>query len=264
MSIHTICIKHKKANLRYFIELSYKGTFFHGWQIQPNAISVQETLEKALTLLLREPIAIVGAGRTDTGVHAKYITAHFETEQIFEPESLVFKLNSYLPASIAIQNILKVNPDAHARFDALTRAYEYRIIRKKNPFETESAYLLKGNLDVEAMNSAAKELLQYTNFKCFSKSKTDVKTYNCELFYAYWEENDDLLVFKISANRFLRNMVRAIVGTLIEVGQSKLTVNDVHKIIASEDRGQAGYSVPAKGLYLTEVTYPKSIYPANE
>ena len=250
--------------MRYFIELSYKGTFFHGWQIQPNAISVQETLEKALSLLLRESIGIVGAGRTDTGVHAKYIAAHFETQASFDPEKLVFKLNSYLPESIAIRKIFRVSSEAHARFDALTRAYEYRIVRHKNPFETESAYFLKANLDIEAMNTAASALLKYTNFKCFSKSKTDVKTYNCELFYAKWEEQGDLLLFKISANRFLRNMVRAIVGTLIDVGLGKLTIEDVHRIIASENRGEAGYSVPAKGLYLTEVTYPESIYPINE
>jgi len=264
--LHTIYVNLniKKANLRYFIELSYKGTFFHGWQIQPNAVSVQETLEKALSLLLREPINIVGAGRTDTGVHAKYIVAHFETEVDFEPEKLKFKLNSYLLESIAIQNIFEVTPNAHARFDALTRAYEYRIVRQKNPFETEQAYFLKGKLDVEAMNTAASELLNYTNFKCFSKSKTDVKTYNCKLFYAYWEEHDNLLVFKISANRFLRNMVRAIVGTLIDVGLGKLTVDDIHKILASQNRSEAGYSVPAKGLYLTKVTYPESIYPINE
>lgn len=250
--------------MRYFIELSYKGTFFHGWQIQPNAVSVQETLEKALSLLLRVPISIVGAGRTDTGVHAKYIAAHFETEVPFESKKLIFKLNSYLPETIAIQDIFKVMPEAHARFDALTRAYEYRIVRRKNPFETENAYYLNGHLDIEAMNESAAALLKYTNFKCFSKSKTDVKTYNCELFYAKWEQQGDLLLFKISANRFLRNMVRAIVGTLIDVGLGKLTINDVHRIIASENRSEAGYSVPAKGLYLTEVTYPESIYPINE
>jgi len=150
--------------LRYFIELSYKGTFFHGWQIQPNAVSVQETLEKALSLLLRESIGIVGAGRTDTGVHAKFIVCHFETDVNFDPEKLAFKLNSYLKDSIAISSIYNVVPTAHARFDALTRAYEYRIVRRKNPFETESAYFLKGHLDIQAMNSAAAELLNYTNF----------------------------------------------------------------------------------------------------
>ena len=250
--------------MRYFIELSYKGTFFHGWQIQPNAVSVQETLEKALSLILREKIGVVGAGRTDAGVHAKHIVAHFETEKEFDLEKMIFKLNSVLPETVAIKRIYKVTANAHARFDALTRAYEYRIVRQKNPFETESAYFFKGKLDVEAMNSAAAELLNYTNFKCFSKSKTDVKTYNCTMFYAYWEEKDNVLTFHVSANRFLRNMVRAIVGTLIDIGIGKLQVDDIHKILASQNRSEAGYSVPAKGLYLTNVTYPKTIYITNE
>ena len=250
--------------MRYFIELSYKGTDFHGWQIQPNASSVQETIEKALSLLLRETQKITGAGRTDTGVHAKYIVAHFDTEQHFDTEKLVYKLNSFLPESIAISSIFEVQPEAHARFDATERAYEYRVITKKNPFETESAYLLKSTLDVEAMNAAAKKMLSYTDFKCFSKSKTDVKTYNCDLFYAYWEEKKDLLVFHIAANRFLRNMVRAIVGTLLEIGSGKLPVTAIDQIIASKNRSEAGYSVPAKGLYLTKVVYPKSIYLTNE
>ena len=250
--------------MRYFIELSYKGTFFHGWQIQPNAVSVQETLEKALSLILREKIGVVGAGRTDAGVHAKHIVAHFETEKEFDLEKMIFKLNSVLPETVAIKRIYKVTTNAHARFDALTRAYEYRIVRTKNPFEIESAYFLKGKLDVEAMNSAAAELLNYTNFKCFSKSKTDVKTYNCTMFYAYWEEKDNVLTFHVSANRFLRNMVRAIVGTLIDIGIGKLQVDDIHKILASQNRSEAGYSVPAKGLYLTNVTYPKTIYITNE
>ena len=245
--------------MRYFIELSYNGTHFHGWQKQPNAASVQETIENALTLLLKEETVIMGAGRTDTGVHAKFMVAHFDTKISFDVESLIFKLNSFLPTSIAIRNIYSVKPEVHARFDALTRAYEYRLVIQKNPFETESAYHLKGNLDVEAMNKAAEKLLNYTNFKCFSKSKTDVKTYDCKLFYAYWEKHDDVLLFKISANRFLRNMVRAIVGTLIEVGQAKLNIEDIDRIIESKNRSEAGYSVPAKGLYLTEVMYPEDI-----
>ena len=245
--------------MRYFIELSYNGTHFHGWQKQPNAASVQESVENALTLLLKEKTVIMGAGRTDTGVHAKFMVAHFDTEIDFDNELLIFKLNSFLPTSIAIRNIYSVKPEAHARFDALTRAYEYRLVTQKNPFETESAYHLKGNLDVEAMNKATEKLLNYSNFKCFSKSKTDVKTYDCKLFYAYWEVNNDILIFKISANRFLRNMVRAIVGTLIEVGQGKLNVKDIDRIIESKNRSEAGYSVPAKGLYLTEVTYPEDI-----
>lgn len=250
--------------MRYFIELSYNGTSFHGWQIQPNATSVQQTVENALSLILRETISIVGAGRTDAGVHAKYIVAHFNTKTKFEANNLVYKLNSFLPESIAIQNIFRVKPEAHARFDATARAYEYRIITQKNPFETNSAYLLKTTLNVEAMNAAAKKMLNYTNFKCFSKSKTDVKTYNCEIFYAYWEQVDHVLIFHISANRFLRNMVRAIVGTLLEIGSGKLPIEAIDKIIASENRSEAGYSVPAKGLYLTKVIYPKSIYITNE
>ena len=249
--------------MRYFIELSYDGTEFHGWQIQPNAISVQEIIEKALSLLLKTNTNIVGAGRTDAGVHAKYIVAHFDTDCNFESENLVYKLNSFLPKSIAIRNIFEVNTDAHARFSATSRAYEYRIITNKNPFETQTAYFLKNELDIDIMNLAAKKMLNYTNFKCFSKSKTDVKTYNCELYYAFWEKQNDILVFKISANRFLRNMVRAIVGTLIEIGSNKLPIEAMDSIIASENRSNAGYSVPAKGLYLTDVAYPKNINVIN-
>jgi len=251
--------KDKIQDLRYFIELSYNGTSFHGWQIQPNAISVQESIEKALTTLLREPQSIVGAGRTDAGVHAKFMVAHFETDVNFKEVELVFKLNSFLSESIAIDCIYKVSLEAHARFDAVARAYEYRLVTTKNPFEIESAHFVNKSLDLEAMNKAAKKMLEYTNFKCFSKSKTDVKTYNCDLFYAFWEQEHDLLVFKISANRFLRNMVRAIVGTLIDIGSGKLKVEDMDRIIASQNRGDAGYSVPAKGLYLTEVSYPESV-----
>ncbi len=245
--------------MRYFIELSYNGATFHGWQIQPDVISVQESIEKALSVLLRKPQSIVGAGRTDAGVHAKFMVAHFETDVNFETEQLKFKLNSFLPESIAIYNIYIVKNEAHARFDAMARAYEYRVVTEKNPFETNSTHLVKLPLDVNKMNLAAKRMLAYTNFKCFSKSKTDVKTYNCDLFYAFWEQENNCLVFKISANRFLRNMVRAIVGTLLEIGSGKLELEDIDRIIRSENRSEAGYSVPAKGLYLTEVLYPESI-----
>ncbi len=245
--------------MRYFIELSYNGATFHGWQIQPDVISVQESIEKALSVLLRKPQSIVGAGRTDAGVHAKFMVAHFETDVNFETEQLKFKLNSFLPESIAIYNIYIVKNEAHARFDAMARAYEYRVVTEKNPFEINSTHLVKLPLDVNKMNLAAKRMLAYTNFKCFSKSKTDVKTYNCDLFYAFWEQENNCLVFKISANRFLRNMVRAIVGTLLEIGSGKLELEDIDRIIRSENRSEAGYSVPAKGLYLTEVLYPESI-----
>ncbi len=251
----------KKQHLRYFIELSYNGASFHGWQIQPNANSVQETIEKALSLILRTSISIVGAGRTDAGVHAKFMTAHFDTEVIFVPKDLTHKLNSLLKEPIAIYKIYVVQSEAHARFDAHRRAYEYRVITRKNPFENSYAYLVNQSLDVVKMNEAAALLLKYKNFKCFSKSNTDVKTYNCDLFRSEWilEENH-LLVFHIAANRFLRNMVRAVVGTLLEVGLGKLDIKDIDRILQSEDRGEAGYSVPAKGLYLTEVVYPESVF----
>ncbi|WP_103866972.1 tRNA pseudouridine(38-40) synthase TruA [Aquimarina sp. I32.4] len=246
--------------MRYFLELSYNGTPYHGWQRQPNAISVQEVLEDSLSTILRNKVTIVGAGRTDTGVHAKQIMAHFDYEFELESEQLRYKLNSILPPQIAIQNVSRVHENAHARFYAISRSYEYYITTVKDPFRIDKSYYVKKTLDVEAMNKAAKLLLNYTNFKCFSKSKTDVKTYNCNITNAVWEYKEDQLVFKISANRFLRNMVRAIVGTLVEIGEHKLNIEDLVAIIKSENRSQAGYSVPAHGLYLTAVMYPQYIY----
>jgi len=246
--------------LRYFLELSYDGTPYHGWQRQPNAISVQEVLENSLSTLLRTKVNIVGAGRTDTGVHAKQIMAHFDSEIALDCVLLKYKLNSILPPEIAIQKLYLVVKDAHARFDAVSRSYEYVISLSKNPFSINSAYYVKRELDIDLMNEAAKLLLNYTNFKCFSKSKTDVKTYNCTITEAIWERYENKMVFKISANRFLRNMVRAIVGTLLEIGEHKLNLDDLKNIIKSENRSEAGYSVPAHGLYLTKVKYPKTIY----
>ncbi|TSE11141.1 tRNA pseudouridine(38-40) synthase TruA [Aquimarina algiphila] len=246
--------------MRYFLELSYNGTPYHGWQRQPNAISVQEVLEQALSTLLRIKVVVVGAGRTDTGVHAKQIMAHFDYENRLESEELKYKLNAILPAQIAVYKLSRVRDDAHARFDAISRSYEYYVTMLKDPFKINASYYVKKPLDIVAMNEAAKLLLNYTNFKCFSKSKTDVKTYNCTITNASWEIENDQMIFKISANRFLRNMVRAIVGTLIEIGEHKLNKEDLIHIIKSEDRSQAGYSVPAHGLYLTAVEYPKIIY----
>ncbi len=246
--------------MRYFLELSYNGTQYHGWQRQPNAISIQEVLEDSLSTVLRTKTDIVGAGRTDTGVHAKQIMAHFDCDSEIEPTRLRYKLNSILPAEIAIKKVHVVKNDAHARFDAISRSYKYYITFVKDPFQINTSYYLKKPLDVDLMNEAAKLLLNYTNFKCFSKSKTDVKTYNCTITEAFWIQDNNQLVFKISANRFLRNMVRAIVGTLIEIGEHKLNTEDLERIIKSEDRSQAGYSVPAHGLYLTRVQYPKTIY----
>ncbi|WP_062062269.1 tRNA pseudouridine(38-40) synthase TruA [Aquimarina longa] len=246
--------------MRYFLELSYNGTPYHGWQRQPNAISVQEVVESSLSTLLRSKIEIMGAGRTDTGVHAKQIMAHFDYNENLEMSQLEYKLNAILPADISITKVSYMHEDAHARFDAISRSYEYHITLVKDPFSIHKAYFFKKSLDINVMNEAAKLLLNYTNFKCFSKSKTDVKTYNCTITNAVWEYNDNRLVFKISANRFLRNMVRAIVGTLLEIGMNKLTIDGLIAVIKSEDRGQAGYSVPAHGLYLTAVKYPKTIY----
>jgi tRNA pseudouridine38-40 synthase len=246
--------------LRYFIELSYNGENYHGWQNQPNAISVQEVIEKALSTLLRSTIAIVGAGRTDAGVHAKQMFAHFDTDIAFDPSSLTFKLNSFLPKDVAIQQIHLVQEEAHARFDATGRTYEYWIVKEKSPFHNQSAHTVFKPLDVDLMNEAAKILFQYSDFKCFSKTHTDVKTYICAIEKAFWEQKDELLVFTIRADRFLRNMVRAIVGTLLEVGLGKLSIDGFKEIIESRDRNKAGTSVPGKALYLTAVTYPAEIF----
>jgi len=245
--------------LRYFIQLSYNGAAYHGWQIQPNAITVQETLQDSLSKLLNTKIAITGAGRTDTGVHASQMFAHFDIDEEFDTPKLLYKLNSFLPKDIAIQSIFEVRADAHARFDAVKRSYKYKVCLKKDVFQYDYAYLMHQELDMQKMNEASEVLLSYSDFQCFSKSNTDVKTYNCKIENAYWNKEGDMLVFNISADRFLRNMVRAIVGTLVNVGLGKLDVQDMHRIIASKDRGQAGFSVPAKGLYLTEVLYQNII-----
>ncbi|MGB0895704.1 MAG: tRNA pseudouridine(38-40) synthase TruA [Flavobacteriaceae bacterium] len=249
--------------MRYFIELSYNGKDYHGWQIQPNAISVQEVLENALTTILRQDIGIVGAGRTDAGVHATQIFAHFDSDIELNTDDVVYKLNSILPKSIAVQQVFRVTDDAHARFHATKRSYQYKIITAKNPFLNEYAYLVKQPLAVDKMNQAASILLEYENFKCFSKVKTDVHTYNCTITFAEWSYDNGQLVFSISADRFLRNMVRAIVGTLLYIGLGKLEVDAIHDIIKSENRGEAGVSVPAHGLYLTEVCYPDTIIYGN-
>lgn len=245
--------------MRYFLELTYNGKDYHGWQNQPNAISVQEVIEKALSTLLNQTIAIVGAGRTDAGVHAKQMFAHFDTEESFVIKDLIYKLNSFLPTNIAILDIFSVKPDAHARFHAISRSYLYRISLRKDVFNFEGAFYLKHHLDVNKMKEATKLLLGHKDFQCFSKSNTDVNTYNCHIMYAEWHLVDNELQFNIKADRFLRNMVRAIVGTLINIGLGKLEVANMHSIIASKNRSEAGFSVPAHGLYLTEVAYPETI-----
>ena len=245
--------------MRYFIQLSYNGSSYHGWQIQPNAVTVQETIQDALSKLLNTNISITGAGRTDTGVHAFQMFAHFDVDETLDTENLTFKLNSFLPKDIAIQSIFQVNAAAHTRFHAIKRSYDYKISLKKNVFLFDYTHYVHQKLDVDKMNEAANILLEYTNFQCFSKSNTDVKTYNCKIEQAQWKQEGNLLIFTISADRFLRNMVRAIVGTLLNIGLSKIAVSDIHKILASKDRSEAGFSVPSKGLYLTEVLYPDNI-----
>ena len=245
--------------MRYFIQLSYNGSSYHGWQIQPNAVTVQETIQDALSKLLNTNSSITGAGRTDTGVHAFQMFAHFDVDETLDTENLTFKLNSFLPKDIAIQSIFQVNADAHTRFHAIKRSYDYKISLKKNVFLFDYTHYVHQKLDVDKMNEAANILLEYTNFQCFSKSNTDVKTYNCKIEQAQWKQEGNLLIFTISADRFLRNMVRAIVGTLLNIGLSKIAVSDMHKILSSKDRSEAGFSVPSKGLYLTEVLYPDNI-----
>lgn len=253
-------LKAKIANLlRYFLELSYNGKAYHGWQNQPNAISVQEALEKALSTMLKDNIEIVGAGRTDAGVHASQMFAHFDFEGQFKSEDLTYKLNSFLPKDIAIHSVFKVLPEAHARFDAISRTYHYKVSTIKNVFDYDFAYQMHLPLNIEDMNEACKILFQYKDFQCFSKSNTDVKTYNCDIKEAFWTKNENELLFIIKANRFLRNMVRAIVGTMINIGLGKLKPEDLHQIIASKDRSEAGFSVPAHGLYLVNIEYPDTI-----
>lgn len=246
--------------MRYFLELAYNGTAYHGWQNQPNAITVQEVLEKALSTILKQSIELVGAGRTDTGVHAKQMCAHFDLPESLPENNLVYKLNQFLPKDIAINSIRAVKDDAHARFHAVSRTYNYIISKKKNPFNLDLAYFFKAELDIDKMNQAAHILLNYKNFKCFSRSQTDVKTYNCNIMKAEWMQQDDQLIFTIKADRFLRNMVRAIVGTMLEIGCEKIAVDSINNIIESQDRSQAGASVPAHGLYLTKITYPEDIF----
>lgn len=242
--------------MRFFIQLSYNGTNYHGWQIQPNATSVQETLTKALNVVLNEKnIVIMGAGRTDTGVHASKMFAHFDYEKEIDSKTVVHKLNSYLPKDIAVSEIISVDENAHARFDAKQRTYEYKINLTKNVFLDELSWYYNKELDVEAMNDAASLLMEFIDFQCFSKVHTDVNTFNCAITQAFWKKENDQLIFTISADRFLRNMVRSIVGTLVNLGLGKISKADFQKIIESKDRKKAGFSVPACGLYLTEIKY---------
>jgi tRNA pseudouridine38-40 synthase len=242
---------------RYFIQLSYNGKAYHGWQIQENAITVQEIVNKSLSTVFREDINVLGAGRTDTGVHAEFYMAHFDISTEISGKNLIFnRLNKLLPHDIAVQDIFSVAPDSNARFDAVSRTYEYRICKVKNPFLEDFCWQYKIHLDTGKMNHAASLLFEFNDFTSFSKLGTQVATNNCRIMEAKWLESSNNLIFRIKADRFLRNMVRAIVGTLIDVGLSKLNAEEFCRIIESKNRSMAGFSVPAQGLFLTHIEYP--------
>jgi tRNA pseudouridine38-40 synthase len=246
--------------MRYFFTIAYKGTNYHGWQKQPNAIGVQQKVEEVFSKILTQPTEILGSGRTDRGVHATAQVFHVDFNKKVEAEQLLYKANKMLPHDVALKQVKRVKEEAHARFDAISRAYQYHITTEKNPFAIDQAYIFTQKLDVGKMNLAAEKLLNYQDFESFSKVKTDVYTFDCDIFEAFWKQEQDALVFNIKANRFLRGMVRAIVGTLLEVGQNRIGVEEFENIIKSKDRKSAGRAVPPEGLYLTEVNYPKDIY----
>ncbi|MBZ9627661.1 tRNA pseudouridine(38-40) synthase TruA [Psychroflexus sp. CAK1W] len=244
--------------MRYYLQLSYLGTHYHGWQKQLDKVSVQSQINHALQTALQESVDVVGAGRTDTGVHASGYVAHFDCHQrITDYKKCIFKLNSILPPDIAVHDLKKVADDFHARFDATSRTYEYSIVQFKDPFSLGRSYFVKNELDVEAMQKASNLLFNHKNFKSFSKVKTDVYTFDCEIKKAIWHQNEHHLLFEISANRFLRNMVRAIVGTLVEVGLHKISVEAFNEIIIAQERSKAGKSVPAHALVLKKIEYPE-------
>lgn len=246
---------------RYFIYLGYNGKNYCGWQVQPNGMAVQQSVEEALFTLFRQPVPVVGAGRTDAGVHARLMVAHFDWAGAIEDLSyLAEKLNRLLPKDIAIYKIVPVRSGAHARFDAVSRTYDYYITTRKDPFQHEYVYKIHGIPDMEAMNKACRILYEYVDFTSFSKLHTDVKTNNCHITHAEWVEEEGGWLFTITANRFLRNMVRAIVGTLLEVGRNKLTVNDFRNIIEAKNRCRAGTSAPGHALFLTDITYPEELF----
>jgi tRNA pseudouridine38-40 synthase len=247
---------------RYFIFISYRGTSYHGWQLQPNSITVQKILENALSVVLGEDISTTGAGRTDTGVHASFFCAHFDSlsPDLNEKKRLVFRLNRFLPEDISVSAIRKVHPDANARYSAVSRTYKYYISRTKDPFFNSSSWFLHGDIDVEAMNQACRILCRHSDFTSFSKLHSDAKTNICRVYDAWWKEEDNRLIFTIRADRFLRNMVRAIVGTLVKTGFGKLTPDEFEEIIVARDRCRAGTSAPAKGLFLVDIEYPDEVF----
>ncbi|GGF23795.1 tRNA pseudouridine(38-40) synthase TruA [Echinicola rosea] len=245
---------------RYFLEVAYKGTNYHGWQVQPNAVTVQEAINNALSTILRQRVATMGSGRTDTGVHGKQQFLHFDWKGEVKKDSFLKKINAVLPKDISAYDLREVHPESHARFDAAWRSYEYHISLRKNPFEETLSWHCFYRLDVAKMNEAAALLLQHRDFECFSKVKTEVNHFECEIKTAFWEQKDHHLVFHITANRFLRGMVRAIVGTLVEIGKGQLDLSGFQQILDSQDRRKAGIAAPPHGLFLSRVTYPEKIF----
>lgn len=245
---------------RYFLELAYKGTGYHGWQMQGNALSVQEVVEDALSVLLKKAAVVMGSGRTDAGVHARQQIVHFDTTEITDKDTFIKKLNGVFPKDLAAFALREVQLGAHARFSAKWRSYEYKISLLKNPFEEDLSWFCYYGLDIDRMNEAAQLLLHYEDFECFSKVKTEVNHFECKIKEAYWEQNGQHLIFHITANRFLRGMVRAIVGTLVLVGRGKIDREGFKEIILSKKRMKAGSSAPAQGLFLTKVVYPENIF----
>ena len=246
---------------RYFIYLAYDGKNYCGWQLQPNGISVQQIMEQSLSILLQTPTPVTGAGRTDSGVHARRMVAHFDTAvPDLDTDSLMERLNGILPQDIVIHRIVPVCPDAHARFSALSRTYQYFVTYRKDPFCREYVYRIKQPLDMERMNAAAQILFEYSDFTSFSKLHTNTKTNRCRILKAEWRQENDRLVFTIQADRFLRNMVRSIVGTLMDAGRGKVSLEAFRAIIESKDRSQAGTSVPARALFLTDIEYPETVF----
>lgn len=247
---------------RYFIFISYNGTNYHGWQVQPNGVTVQKILDEALSVVINENISTTGAGRTDTGVHALVFCAHFDSENddLDTKKNFIYKLNRFLPKDISVTRIRKVKEDANARFSALSRTYKYYIARVKDPFSDGLSWYIHGDLDVKAMNKASAILLKYTDFTSFSKLHTDVKTNNCRIYEAHWDETENFLVFTIKADRFLRNMVRAIAGTMADIGKGKIDTMGFEGIIHAKNRCKAGKSAPAQGLFLTDIEYPEDIF----
>ena len=247
---------------RYFIFISFKGTYYHGWQIQPNSVTVQKILDEALCVVLNEKISTIGAGRTDTGVHASFFCAHFDSisPDLLTLGNLIFRLNQYLPVDISVNSIKKVFPDANARYSAVSRTYKYYISRIKDPFLDSSSWYLYGKIEVIEMNKACRIIFNHLDFTSFSRLHSGTKSNICKIYDAVWKESDNRLVFTIKADRFLRNMVRAIVGTMVEIGSGKMDLKEFEEIILAKDRCKAGKSAPAKGLFLVDIEYPEEIF----